>query len=108
MLLNMAFLKKDVGYLFFAYHNTTNYFKEMKKYSPNDIIFSKGFFAETFPIESESSDNGKSNISRKFKDIVDVSDNFNFHFFNSGVMLNGNIKTHKVRPIVIKKPLLVK
>lgn len=80
----------------------------MKKYSPNDIIFSKGFFAETFPIESESSDNGKSNISRKFKDIVDVSDNFNFHFFNSGVMLNGNIKTHKVRPIVIKKPLLVK
>ena len=40
----------------------------------------------------------KNCIKRKFKDLVDLSDNFAFHFFNAGLMHRGNIYTYKTEP----------
>ena len=83
----------------FAYHESTNYFKEIMKYSAEQIVYTNGIFATNFPIEDTQLEKGKSNISQEsYEDIVSVSDEFDFHFFNAGCMINGNVYTYKVEP----------
>lgn len=79
----------------FAYKNTTNYFKNMKNQTDIDIINTDGFFATTFPVEACE------NLSIKkfnYEDIYDISDNFMYEFYNSGVMRNGQIATVQIMP----------
>lgn len=79
----------------FAYKNTTMYFEKMKDESYKDIINNKGFFATTFPIEVSD------NISIKefkYEDIYEVSENFKYEFFNSGMMRSGEIATVQITP----------
>lgn len=80
----------------FAYHKSTNYYKEMQKVKDRDIIFEKGLFVQQFPIKSEYQAISESNIS-EYKDLKDVSDNFKCQFYNAGVMTNGGIYTVKVK-----------
>ncbi|CDM68005.1 Modification methylase Sau3AI [Clostridium bornimense] len=79
----------------FAYRNDTQYYKVMKNKSNKDIINHKGFFATTFPIEECDNVNVKDFI---YEDIYDISDNFNYEFCNSGLMINGEISTVKTIP----------
>lgn len=79
----------------FAYKNTTKYFEKMKKRTDKEIINKKGFFATTFPIEECENVNIK---EFKYNDIYDVSDNFKYEFFNSGIMHNGEIATAQTTP----------
>ena len=79
-----------------AYHKTTKYYEKMKKENMRDIIFDKGVFSREFPIKNEEIDYNMANISKTmFKNLVDVSDNFQTQFFNSGVMYDGKIYTAK-------------
>lgn len=78
----------------FAYHNTTNYYKEMQKIKDRDIIFEKGIFVKQFPIKDSYLAISKSSIS-DYKDLIDVSNNFKCEFYNAGVMINGGIYTVK-------------
>lgn len=80
----------------FAYHKSTNYYKEMQKVKDRDVIFEKGLFVQQFPIKSEYQAISESSIS-EYKDLKDVSDNFKCQFYNAGVMTNGGIYTVKVR-----------
>ncbi len=80
----------------FAYHKSTNYYKEMQKVKDRDVIFEKGLFVQQFPIKSEYQAISESGIS-EYKDLKDVSDNFNCQFYNAGVMTNGGIYTVKVK-----------
>lgn len=80
----------------FAYHKSTNYYKEMKKVKDRDVIFEKGLFVQQFPIKSEYQAISESSIS-EYKDLKDVSDNFKCQFYNAGVMTNGGIYTVKVK-----------
>ncbi len=84
----------------FAYHKSTNYYKKMRKVRPEQIIYSEGIFASNFPITDVKLAKGKTNISEKvFDDIVCISDDFEeFHFFNAGYMINGEVITYKVEP----------
>ncbi|MBE6505472.1 MAG: DNA (cytosine-5-)-methyltransferase [Methanobrevibacter millerae] len=84
----------------FAYHKSTNYYKEMCKVPAEQLIYTKGIFALNFPITNDILDKGKKNISEdNFEDVVDISDNFKeFHFFNAGCMINGDVYTYKVEP----------
>ena len=109
-----GFPQKRRRVFIFAYHNSTNYAKIMKKISYLDIIYKEGIFAKNFPIklnlETEQitlNDNEKlilddfneSAIGKnQFNDLVNVSDNFDFHFYNSGLMRNGKIYTCKTKP----------
>lgn len=69
----------------------------MRKYLAKEIIFDEGLFANAFPIKNEYLDERNENIFSK--DIVDdISDNFDFHFFNAGRMFLGDIRTYKVKP----------
>lgn len=87
----------------FAYHKSTNYFKEMSKHSAEHLIFSEGIFAKNFPIKDAKLEKGQSNISQdSYEDIVLVSDEFDFHFFNAGCMVKGKINTYKVEPVECK------
>lgn len=78
----------------FAYHRTTEHYKDMAQISSEDIIKKNGFFQKTFPIDSIS----QINSTEISKDIENVSDNFQFTFRNSGIMRNGKITTSEVKP----------
>ena len=94
----------------FAYKNNTAYAKtmiqdinymdmygdEMRRQSMAKQIFEKGFFAETFPINTD--DAKKIKMSNLPAGIGELSKNFIFNFENSGVMLDGTVYTVKTTP----------
>ena len=95
-----GFPQKRRRVFIFAYHKSTNYYKRMGKHSMEHFIFKEGIFAKNFPIKDTKLEKGRSNISDdSFEDIVSVSDEFDFHFFNAGCMVNGNVSTYKVEPV---------
>ena len=99
-----GFPQKRRRVFIFAYHKSTNYFKNMSKYSAEQLVYSNGIFALNFPIKDSKLDQGRSSISPKdFEDIVYISDEFDFHFFNAGCMVNGVINTYKVKPVECKE-----
>ncbi len=81
----------------FAYHKSTKYYKQMKKNSGYDIIFSKGLFIKQFPIKENYEEITTSSIS-EYKNLIEVSNMFKCSFYNAGVMQNGKIYTVKVKP----------
>ena len=81
----------------FAYHKSTNYYKQMQKVTDYDNIFSKGMFVQQFPIVEEYKEISQSNIA-DYKDLIDVSNNFKCNFYNAGVMKSGEIYTVKIKP----------
>ena len=102
-----------------GYHKSTNYYKKMDKINYSDLIYKDGFFAKCFPIKYNIKSSaqktlfGDNNIitdefnetkisNNEFEDVVEISDNFAFHFYNAGVMHKGNIYTYKTEPIVCK------
>lgn len=110
-----GFPQKRRRVFIFAYHKDTNYFKKMNKVSYDDLIYKEGIFAKNFPIVynvGESSQTsliedsksildefGECKITEdEFEDLISVSDEFDFHFFNAGLMHNGNIYTYKTNP----------
>lgn len=96
-----GFPQKRRRVFIFAYRNTTKYAEHMKNKTPEDIIYNEGIFAENFPVKHDEDDEtGKTDIKiNSYKDLIEVSDNFQFHFFNSGEMRNGNITTYKTEPV---------
>ena len=80
----------------FAYHKSTNYYKEMKKIKDRDIIFEKGLFVKQFPIEDQYYAISESCIS-EYKDLIEVSNNFKCEFYNAGIMHDGRIYTVKTK-----------
>lgn len=97
-----GFPQKRRRIFIFAYHKSTMYYKKMLKYSGEQIVYSNGIFAKKFPIKDTILNKGRKNILQKFEDIVSVSDKFDFHFFNAGCMVNGEISTYKVEPVDCK------
>ena len=98
-----GFPQKRRRVFIFAYHKSTNYYKKISKFSGEQIVYSKGVFARKFPIKDTKLDKGHSNISQDFyEDIVLISDEFDFHFFNAGSMVDGVIYTYKVEPVDCK------
>ncbi|WP_409200030.1 DNA (cytosine-5-)-methyltransferase [Methanobrevibacter sp. DSM 116169] len=97
-----GFPQKRRRVFIFAYHETTDYYKKMDKKSLPDIVFDDGIFAKDFPINTTPLDKGKTIITKdKYKDLVNISDEFDFHFFNSGIMKKGKIYTAKTEPKTI-------
>lgn len=80
----------------FAYHNSTNYYKQMKKENDSDIIFEKGIFVKQFPIKDGYEAITKSSIS-EYKNLIEVSNLFKCEFYNAGIMKNGEIYTVKTK-----------
>lgn len=80
----------------FAYHKSTNYYKEMQKLKDTEIIMEKGLFINQFPIKDTYETIANSSVA-EYKDLVEVSNMFKCEFYNAGVMTNGGIFTAKVK-----------
>ena len=80
----------------FAYHKSTNYYKNSENINALDIINQDGSFAKTFPIEQ-----AKNLIQKEIdsSNIYEISNSFHFPFENSGYMKGGMIYTVKTTPI---------
>ena len=112
-----GFPQKRRRVFIFAYHKSTKYYKRMDKVHYSDLIYKKGLFARNFPIKynTETSSQktlfGDNNtITDKFNDtkfkkkqfeeeVIEISNGFEFHFYNAGLMHKGNIYTYKTTPI---------
>lgn len=83
----------------FAYHKSTKYYSKLKIITPFEIISKFGIFANSFPIESFAKNKIKEyDLKTEFKDLVEVSNNFNATFENAGYMINGKVYTTKITP----------
>lgn len=92
-----GFVQKRRRTFIYAYHKSTNYYNKMIKKSSENIIFNDGIFAKKFPITSEKIESSQYDISsKKYKDLVEVSDMFKGQFYNSGYMINYQIQSYKV------------
>lgn len=80
----------------FAYHKSTNYYKQMQKLTDYDVLFSKGMFVQQFPIKGDYEEVTESSIA-EYKDLIEVSNMFKCQFYNAGVMKNGGIYSVKVK-----------
>ncbi|MCE4984097.1 DNA (cytosine-5-)-methyltransferase [Staphylococcus arlettae] len=76
----------------FGYKQDLDYSNEMNKLTLENIIYKNGMFAQAFPIESEPNKKRVAHTAIS-NDIVEVSDNFKFQFYNSGVMRKGEVLT---------------
>ena len=95
-----GFPQKRRRVFIFAYHESTNYYKNMAKFTAEQVVYSEGIFASNFPIKDTQLELGCSDISSEYyDDVVYISDEFDFHFFNAGCMVDGLINTYKVEPI---------
>ena len=76
----------------FAYLNETTYGTKMAGLNPKTVVTKDGLMPRAFPI-SEARPFTKTTLS---KDIVEVSDKFEFYFANAGYMHDGVIYTTRV------------
>lgn len=87
----------------FAYRRSLNFSTDQRKFSKQEVVFNKGFFAESFPVELEPFKN-RENEGELLEDIVEVSDRFSFEFHPAGIMRDKKIFTAQVIPIK-KEPI---
>ncbi|MEX2948952.1 DNA (cytosine-5-)-methyltransferase [Staphylococcus warneri] len=85
----------------FGYKQDLDYGQIMKEKNLEEIIYKEGMFAKAFPIENEPNKKRVKTTSLSH-DIVNISENFTFQFFNSGIMRNGEILTIDTIPIYEK------
>ncbi len=80
----------------FAFHSHTSYGNRIFKEEPMAVIGKDGFFARAFPVEEIRA---ISEGTVAYRDLVSVSEQFQFPFENAGYMVNGKIYTAKAEPI---------
>lgn len=86
----------------FAYKNDTEYGKRISKNSAEDIILTEGLMAQSFPI----SEIYPIQTITLQKDIVDVSDDFEFLFSTAGYMHDSNIYSADVT-VLEEEPIIL-
>ena len=84
----------------FAAQDTTRYYKETSSQSEYDQLQSNGFFSSVFKVEKFAEELISSiDIKEKYDmDTLDISNNFEFEFKNSGIYRNGKISTVETVP----------
>lgn len=86
----------------FAWKRNLNY-NAISQYTPFQIMYNEGIFARNFPIEQNQINRNKLNQDvdlRKYKDTVEMTENFKCQFYNTGVMINGIVNTLESIPII--------
>jgi DNA (cytosine-5)-methyltransferase 1 len=82
----------------FAYDKNINYAQNLKNFQLSEILYEKGFFQKKFLTSNEAHKQREANFILP-KDIVEISDDFSKQYYNSGIMINGEIKTIELSPI---------
>ncbi|WP_192987766.1 DNA (cytosine-5-)-methyltransferase [Carnobacterium mobile] len=87
----------------FAYRNDQSFYLDQVQYEDEEVLLSKGFFSEEFPVEKTIVKNRRTS-GELSEDIVSVSDNYSATLYNSGVMRNGAFTSIETAPIS-EKPI---
>ncbi|WP_456276491.1 DNA (cytosine-5-)-methyltransferase [Bacillus sp. AK128] len=85
----------------FAFHESTKYYKRVKKSSFEKVLHGKGFFADSFPVKKEYSKKHPPFNSELNEDIVEVSNTYTLQFRNSGIMIESKLYTEETIPVPI-------
>jgi DNA (cytosine-5)-methyltransferase 1 len=80
----------------FGFHHTTLFYNKISNIESH--LLKVGLFAKTFPVKEQLT-KMYSHLFDITKDLVDVSNTFNFNFENTGICINGVIYTMKTDPI---------
>jgi DNA (cytosine-5)-methyltransferase 1 len=79
----------------YAFRNDTTYYIKQSGINEDEIIHNEGFFVKEFPVEAESKRIGKIELHN---DLIEMTNNFQFNFNNSGIMINGIVHTEEIIP----------
>lgn len=92
-----GFVQRRRRTFIFAFKNDTNQYAKLEKFNPIGTLIIEGLFAKRFPVKKDIE-----KLTRKIQeiklseDIQQVSDEFQFAFENSGLMMDGKIWTDKL------------
>lgn len=81
----------------FVYRNDDDYYNDQAQYDDEEIIYSKGLFAQEFPVESYPV-KGRITFGELSSDLVEISDNYSATMYNTGVMRNGVFTSIETEP----------
>lgn len=90
----------------FAYKKDISFDKKQRNFDMKEIIFDKGFFAEAFPIKKEPYLGRLSEIEELPNDRIDISDNYSYGFYTSGIMRDGKFLTAHTDPKIVEPTTL--
>lgn len=95
-----GFPQKRRRVFIFAFKNSTKYAKKIPSFELEKYLHKEGFFQEKFPIKNSSQvDKPRPNwTTLKYKDLVELSNEFEFKFENAGFMNKGKIYTENTKP----------
>lgn len=85
----------------FAYHESTELYKNNLQFSKEELVQKKGFFAESFEIEERTIEK-ESQFSigpSTYKTLVEVSDEFSCKFYAGGAMFEHEVYTRECVPV---------
>lgn len=94
--------QKRIRVFIFGFHESTQYFKRVKKMTAINVINELGLFAHAFPINPTASLKEYDVLKDKnteYEDLVKVSDEFEACFEKTGLMVDGHIWTINCLPI---------
>lgn len=91
-----GFVQRRRRVFIFAVRENLKYSKAIKKDSKEMILNETGFFADIFPAENIDYKRKEIFSLAEYKDLVDVTKNFNTKFWNSGICINGKGFTQEV------------
>lgn len=92
-----GFVQRRRRIFIFAFKNDTKYYSRLEKNSAIRNMAIEGIFAKRFPVKKDMEKLAKNILETELStDIQKVSDEFNFKFENSGIMMNGTIWTDKL------------
>lgn len=86
----------------FAYHKGTPFYQKISSSlfssGASRIVNSEGFFSKAFPVQATENNKSHECELNQYSDLVDVSTNFKFDFYNAGIMIDGKIYTEEISP----------
>lgn len=82
----------------FGWKRTSNYAKKYSFENASQFIQKESMFAKSFPIENDISKEKKDDLN-KYKDTVEMTENYQFLFENTGIMIDGKVISFRSNPI---------
>lgn len=91
----------------YAYKNDTKYAENLKMYNNTSekIVRENGLFQQLFNANPYD-DKRKGKVNFAFEDVKEISDNFQFKFWNAGALIGEDLYTEDLRPITEKETTL--
>lgn len=82
----------------FGWKRALNYAKRYSLKSASKFIRTESMFSKSFPIEKDISKEKKDDLN-KYKDTVEMTEEYQFLFENTGIMIDGIVITFKSNPV---------